>query len=479
VGNIQAGLSINSGLFVLKKNGGTYVDQLYPFTSISSRIFVMNFDGVNQKDLLVIDGNSLSIYVTDAIGNLSQVSVTGTPNSFGGLVVGDHNLDGLDDIYSGSEGDIFINNGNSSFSSKINWATNRTSAGSSFLIDVVGDSLLDVVSGNFGMASSFGILDYNGVVNEFVPDFFYSDSDLPGMECVDVGKRNLDSVFHGVFYNSGAQIKGIGYFFKLPNHDFIASTAFATQLNNSAVKLIDFDGDGDEDFWVRGERGPSLDYYGRFFENVSMCPLIELKDNATICAGTSLTWIDGNTYSSDTSGVFFVATDTNNCYYSTELVLKEITATISQLDSATLEALDLNVSYQWLDCNNGFQPIPGANSRIFTAPAPGSFAVQVTGSNCVDTSVCQTLTLMDVNEVVNQTTRVFPNPTSELVTIALANGFAPHLIHVFNSLGETVMSIHPADNQPIQLNLAHLPAGTYFIVLEGDHWSQQAIILKQ
>lgn len=58
------------------------------------------------------------------------------------------------------------------------------------------------------------------------------------------------------------------------------------------------------------------------------------------------------------------------------------------VNSGTLSSNASNVSYQWLDCNNGNSPIPGANSSSYTPSATGNYAV-IVSDQCADTSACR------------------------------------------------------------------------------------------
>ena len=44
--------------------------------------------------------------------------------------------------------------------------------------------------------------------------------------------------------------------------------------------------------------------------------------------------------------------------------------------------------YQWLDCNNNFEPISGATAQNYTAIDNGNYAVVVNENGCIDTSAC-------------------------------------------------------------------------------------------
>ncbi len=57
-------------------------------------------------------------------------------------------------------------------------------------------------------------------------------------------------------------------------------------------------------------------------------------------------------------------------------------------DGAILKANANGVSYQWLDCNQGYKPLTGETNKTLKAPAKGSYAVEVSEKGCKDTSAC-------------------------------------------------------------------------------------------
>ena len=41
-------------------------------------------------------------------------------------------------------------------------------------------------------------------------------------------------------------------------------------------------------------------------------------------------------------------------------------------------------TYQWLDCNDNFAPIPGQNNAVFSPSSNGDFALEIINNGCVD-----------------------------------------------------------------------------------------------
>ena len=58
------------------------------------------------------------------------------------------------------------------------------------------------------------------------------------------------------------------------------------------------------------------------------------------------------------------------------------------VSGSTLTAIETGASYQWLDCNNAYQPIVGAVNQSFTAQQSGNYAVQITKNGCAQISNC-------------------------------------------------------------------------------------------
>lgn len=72
------------------------------------------------------------------------------------------------------------------------------------------------------------------------------------------------------------------------------------------------------------------------------------------------------------------------------LTLQQVDTTVSQTAFA-LTSNAGNATYQWLDCESGFSPVPGAVHSSFSTNQAGNFAVAVTQNGCVDTSACYSL----------------------------------------------------------------------------------------
>lgn len=122
-----------------------------------------------------------------------------------------------------------------------------------------------------------------------------------------------------------------------------------------------------------------------------------------------------------------------------------------------------NASYQWLDCNNGNQPIPNATGQIFVAQTPGSYSVQITENGCTQTSACINVMATSVNEETIGNFHIFPNPTTNIITVN-----SHQLIQKINVLDVTGKSVLTITNSNTA-DLSGLAPGLYHLALQFDN----------
>jgi hypothetical protein len=117
-----------------------------------------------------------------------------------------------------------------------------------------------------------------------------------------------------------------------------------------------------------------------------------------------------------------VLTSVNGCDSTviTNLTVNPAIDVTTTLNSITITANQGAATYQWIDCNNGNQPIAGATGQSFTATANGNYAVIITQNACSDTSVCVLILSVGTNSLsLIQAVNIYPNPsaTGEFILI--------------------------------------------------------------
>jgi hypothetical protein len=198
------------------------------------------------------------------------------------------------------------------------------------------------------------------------------------------------------------------------------------------------------------------------------------QDTTTQFACVSYTWSEnGQTYMN--SGVYQVTYQDQNGCDSTlylDLTIRNVDITvINSVDSLfSVEPTSGITSYQWLDCDNGNLPVPGATSKGFKPDTTGNFAVVITTvGNCVDTSACQLVQYIGLDELQASDVyfEMYPNPTKHQVTLSFSKEVAlGERIQIFDARGKLVGE-EILQNHRQELDVATLNEGVYFVSYEG------------
>ncbi len=79
-----------------------------------------------------------------------------------------------------------------------------------------------------------------------------------------------------------------------------------------------------------------------------------------------------------------------------------------------------NATYRWFNCIRGYNLLPDDTLQSYLPPSNGSYAVEVTIGNCVDTSACIEIRGLGIEEerIFDELT-IYPNPSQGLLNIKL------------------------------------------------------------
>lgn len=130
-------------------------------------------------------------------------------------------------------------------------------------------------------------------------------------------------------------------------------------------------------------------------------------------------------------------------------------------------------SYQWLNCNNGFSALPGANSFQYKPSTNGLYAVEITYVGCKDTSDCVAFTSVGLNQINNAEWLVYPNPANNQVSIETAYKGKIKTI-VLDIFGREMYENF--GQSKLMVNLEDWPSGLYTIVI-ADEWGNTKKVL--
>lgn len=150
------------------------------------------------------------------------------------------------------------------------------------------------------------------------------------------------------------------------------------------------------------------------------------------------------------------------------------------ISGSTITANEINVNYQWLDCNNNFSEIAGATNQTYNPPTNGNYAVSISPGCFSDTSRCVNITSLSIVEKnFDDNFQLYPNPTTDNITIDLGDTYTNIKATLTNSLGQIVLTKKIGSTDSINLDI-DAPKGIYFLKLETASGETKTIkVLKE
>lgn len=148
------------------------------------------------------------------------------------------------------------------------------------------------------------------------------------------------------------------------------------------------------------------------------------------------------------------------------------------LTGSTLSAIQGNAAYQWLDCNNGNNPIAGETNATYSPAANGNYAIQITYQGCTDTSACFNYTSAGMEEHFNFDVVIYPNPTNGFVNIDFDSEKSIESLSVTDITGRIISFEQSIEAQTIQLDLSQEACGVYFLNVRIDGQNKTIRIAK-
>lgn len=209
--------------------------------------------------------------------------------------------------------------------------------------------------------------------------------------------------------------------------------------------------------------------------------VVASASQTSVCAGAEVTLTGSGadlfTWDNNVSdGVSFIPTQT--AYY-TVVGVNSLTV-CANIDSIEITVVDLpdtsvvasgnelaavlgGASYQWLDCDNNFAIIEGAEAQTYLAPNSGNFAVAVTSNGCTDTSSCHNVFVVGLEDEITKgnVLLLYPNPSAGVFQL-ISDVEQPMEVTVFNTMGQMVYSLGSVTNHS-SIDLQSLRNGLYSI----------------
>ncbi len=195
----------------------------------------------------------------------------------------------------------------------------------------------------------------------------------------------------------------------------------------------------------------------------------------TLCSGQTYSF-NGQTLTQ--AGVYTATLVSSlNCDSIVRLTLISNDTTVNQ-NQAVLTAVQTGGVYQWVDCNNSYNPIPGATNQTYTATANGSYAVIITANGCSDTSACHTVVTVGIHEYSVSNWNTYPNPTVNDFTI-VTNEIINNAEIIISDISWKQISRMTKDiKYQYAVDVSTLPCGSYIITLKTEKKTEKWRLIK-
>lgn len=192
-----------------------------------------------------------------------------------------------------------------------------------------------------------------------------------------------------------------------------------------------------------------------------------------------------NQYTSD-AGTLYSQSGAYNEYYTDSdgcdsiimytISIISIDSEITLTDPITLMANQSGASYQWVDCNNNYEPISEATNQTYTAKINGDYACIVSINHCSDTSACIRIGSLSIGENSN-TFNIYPNPTKGRINLVFGN-FNDRSISVYNTNEQLIFNEDHINSPSFQFEFNQAP-GLYFIEVKTENLTKRLKLIVE
>ena len=148
----------------------------------------------------------------------------------------------------------------------------------------------------------------------------------------------------------------------------------------------------------------------------------------------------------------------------------------------TANVAGANITYQWIDCDNGNAAIDGETNQMFTATTNGSYAVIITDTACgvSDTSACYDVNTLSVDTIETSLgVKVYPNPVINDVQVTFGRTGQKVEIQIFDITGKLVNKVNKFNSESCNIQMSELTSGNYILKINVDGDIKTTLIVKK
>jgi hypothetical protein len=209
-----------------------------------------------------------------------------------------------------------------------------------------------------------------------------------------------------------------------------------------------------------------------------ICP----DDSIRLCATKTFKnyyWVNGDTLPcidvKITGSYYLTITDSNNCRAVSDTVnisIYQTSAVTIGVGADTLTASG-GSNYQWYLNNN---PLAGDTLPVLVAYTPGNYTVSLADEHgCINYST--PVFVAGINDLSYSSFSLYPNPTSDYVTIAFTPTYTNAILILKDITGRQILQTK-LSTSPQQLPTGNLPAGVYMVTLNANGQAGARLLIK-
>jgi hypothetical protein len=132
--------------------------------------------------------------------------------------------------------------------------------------------------------------------------------------------------------------------------------------------------------------------------------------------------------------------------------------------AAMISLQNAATSYQWIDCNNGNQPIMNETDQAYEPTQNGSYAVIVNLNGCIDTSACEVAANIGLFELNTSQTTLYPNPNNGKFELFNASGI--NNVQIYSVTGQWIANFEGQNDPLVTIDL-NIQPGSYLVYIQG------------
>jgi hypothetical protein len=136
--------------------------------------------------------------------------------------------------------------------------------------------------------------------------------------------------------------------------------------------------------------------------------------------------------------------------------------------------------YQWIDCNDGNAPIPGATDQSFTPEQSGNYGVLVTFGDCTVESICHEVTITNLRQnTFNSDIYTYPNPVHDLLLVEIPESYDAVMIELVNLQGQIIFKDAHKSGGNLEIDFSKFDPDLYYLRIYATEFRTAVKIVKE